>query len=138
LFNIVKELTGNGKKVILPDNSSDESLTQDFSDFFLQKIAKIREDLDHFDIYIPQYDNSHTFTTFGEVSESTVRSLLKTSKPATCALDPNATSIIKEYDDLFTPIITRIINLSLLSSTFANDWKDAIVIPIIKKSFLGQ
>jgi exonuclease III len=63
LFNVVKELTGNGKKVILPDTNSLESLAQDFCDFFIQKIAKIREDMDQCEIYIPQNETNHTFST---------------------------------------------------------------------------
>ena len=43
------------------------------------------------------------------------------------------TSLLFEVIDVLLPVITKIINLSLESSVFADDWKEALVLPSLKK-----
>ena len=37
----------------MPPAESDQLLAEEFADFFIDKINKIQEDLDHFDLYQP-------------------------------------------------------------------------------------
>ena len=138
LFNIVKDLTGHKNTLVLPDTIPPETLAQDLADFFVKKITDIRTELDVFETFIPDQICESSFTSFVEVPESTITTILKSSKSATCTLDPIPTEFLKEFDSLFVPILTRIVNLSLLSATFASDWKDAIVLPTIKKASLDK
>ena len=58
------------------------------------------------------------------------------SKPTTCPSDPISSKLIKEFVITLLPLITRIVNLSLLSGTFATAWKTAVVRPLLKKKGL--
>ena len=48
-------------------------------------------------------------------------------------LDPMPTSLVVDFIDVLLPIITKMINLSLESDLFADDWKCALVLPLLKK-----
>ena len=53
-----------------------------------------------------------------------------------CSLDPLPTSVALDYVDILLPVITKIINLSLVSGQFAKEWKCALINPLLKKSGL--
>ena len=53
-----------------------------------------------------------------------------------CELDCLPTHILKDYIDSFIPILTKIVNLSLDRGVFSEDWKTAILRPLLKKSGL--
>ena len=47
-------------------------------------------------------------------------------------MDPIPTTVIKKCIDHLLPILVHIINASIINSVFPNDFKKAIVTPIIK------
>ena len=49
------------------------------------------------------------------------------------AHDPMPTKLVKQYIDELLPLITHIINCSLVSGTFPDEWKTALVFPLPKK-----
>jgi hypothetical protein len=138
LFNVVNQLTGKKKQTTLPDTTSNESLSEEFANFFLSKITDIRQELDQHDPYAPNNSCGTSFTQFKEVSQETIHKLLIAAKPASCDLDPLPSNIVKEFADIFSPVFTRIVNMSLAGSTFTEQWKDAIIIPLIKKISLDK
>jgi hypothetical protein len=44
------------------------------------------------------------------------------------------TSLVLKCQDILLPVITRMINLSLQSGVFCDEWKQALVQPQLKKS----
>ena len=50
-----------------------------------------------------------------------------------CTLDPMPTSPVIDCIYVLLPIITKMINLSLESGLFTDDWKCALVLPLLKK-----
>jgi len=60
------------------------------------------------------------------------------SKPTTCQLDPTPTPLLIEFLDQLLPTITHIINKSILSGTFPDSLKTAVIKPLLKKSNLDQ
>ena len=50
-----------------------------------------------------------------------------------CELDCLPTHILKDHIDSFIPILTKIVNLSLGRGVFSEDWKTAILRPLLKK-----
>lgn len=58
------------------------------------------------------------------------------SSKKSCILDPMPSSLIVQCIDELLPVITSILNLSLQSGYFAEQWKEALVHPLIKKSKL--
>ena len=72
------------------------------------------------------------FNAFTALSEDAVRQLIHDSSKKSCSLDPLPTSVTLDYVDVLLPVI-KIINLSLLSGQFAEEWKCALVNPLLKK-----
>ncbi len=54
----------------------------------------------------------------------------------TCALNPLPTSLLKQCMDALLPVLSLLVNLSLRYGEFPDDWKLAIILPLIKKSGL--
>ena len=50
-----------------------------------------------------------------------------------CQLDPVATSIVVQSLDILLPVITKLVNLSFETGQFVWIWKEALVLPYLKK-----
>ena len=51
LYKLVAKLTGNIKKNNLPDHASIDVISENLAGFFLNKIFKIRDNLEQYDVY---------------------------------------------------------------------------------------
>ena len=138
LYKVINHLTGRSPNQLLPDAVSNESLANTFNQFFYDKITKIRDSLDHFDSYMPPSTSVSTFNGFTAADPSVILKLITTSKPATCQSDPLPTKIIKQHPEIFTNVITKLVNASLATSTFALPSKNAIISPLLKKPKLDR
>ena len=58
-------------------------------------------------------------------------------QPKTCALDIILTSKLQELLGGCLPAITHLVNSSLDQGAFCEEWKEALVKPLIKKKSLG-
>ena len=120
----------------MPRGVSDEQLAQDFAMFFHNKVDTIRKQLENCALFLPPVLDVPVFSSFPELSSSDMQKIISHAKPATCDLDPIPSSIGKKYSDMFTPVITKIVNTSLNTGEFADRWKKAIVKPLLKKPSL--
>ena len=67
------KLTGNIKKNNLPDHASSDVISEDLAGFFLNKILKIRDNLEMYELYTYQYLQVHfPMASFKEVDEMCV------------------------------------------------------------------
>lgn len=137
LFKLIKHLTGTEGENPMPDNRTDEQLAEDFADYFIGKIQKIRDNLDHF----PEYEESMHQTesnikNFKPLSEAEVRKIINSMATKSCENDCIGTKLLKEILDHVLPNIVNIINLSLKQGIFVTHWKSAIVRPLLKKAGL--
>ena len=62
-----------------------------------------------------------------------MQKLITRAPSKSCASDPLPTSIVKQCVDELSPAILSIINLCLESGEFPEEWKGALVKPMIKK-----
>ena len=62
-----------------------------------------------------------------------MRKLIESSAKKSCKLDPMPTPLVVNCIDSLLPVITNIINLSLSTGFFPDEWKCAIVNPLLKK-----
>ena len=75
---------------------------------------------------------------FERASEDEIKKLIWSSSSKSCDLDPIPTSVLKNcFDILITPI-THIINISMETSTFPQNFKEAHVRPLLKKTSLPK
>ncbi len=135
LFRVIDDLFKKERNCHYPKCQSMDILAEEFSQFFIGKIEKIRNRLDSIDM---QCDYSEVvcesrFDSFRQLSENDVRRLIQKSPTKTCDLDPLPTDLVKQCLDLLLPTITRIMNLSLSGGCFPSQFLCAIVLPLLKK-----
>ncbi len=70
------------------------------------------------------------------MSEETVRQIIKDSSSKSYSHDPLFTWRLKQCLDTHLPVITEIVNLSLLAATFPDNFKEAILTLLIQKVFM--
>ncbi len=136
LFSIIQELASVKRNNPLPDHDSVQVLADQFGNFFINKIEDIRAEIDSQTCTYQPSDCVQpdvTFSTFKPLSQEDVRKLVMKSKSTTCDLDPIPTALLKECLDVILPVLTKMVNLSLQTGVFPNEWKLALVIPLIKK-----
>ena len=59
-------------------------------------------------------------------------------KSKSCELDPLPTKFLKSHIDIFIKLLTRLVNMSLITGTFPDKWKLAILRPLIKGTPAGR
>ena len=137
LFSIIQELSSTKKDSPLPDHDSIQQLANSFGEFFINKIQDIRDQIDIQPCVFqppPVTQNpKDIFSSFSPLSEAEVKRLIFKSKSTSCALDPIPTELLKECVAVILPLLTKMVNLSLQTGTFPDEWKLALVVPLIKK-----
>ena len=137
LYKLVSELVGSKSENPMPPNRTDKELSEDFADFFMNKITKIRDSLNDHPCYTPcESEDIPALENFKELSEEEVKTIIKSMATKSCESDSLPTNILKEGIDIILPIVTKIVNTSLKTGEFANVWKSAIVRPLLKKTNL--
>lgn len=139
LWNSLNSVLHREKTSILPDDSSDLSLSSKFGTYFIDKIKKIRAVFPTSNIPCSGPQNApELFSTFEEVSSEEVLKILNRSPTKSCSLDPWPTFLVKECADILIQPLTQLINLSLSAGVFPDKFKSAVVTPLIKKPTLDK
>ena len=140
LFSAAKKLLNLGdNRAMYPPVDDNIKLANQLGTFFIQKIPTICSKLNNMVQGLPSLPDDHTQVSppplikFTPVTEEKVRELINSSAKKTFNLDPMPTSLVIDCIDVLLPIITKMINLSLESGLFADDWKCALVLPLLKK-----
>ena len=138
MFTIANELLGKKREHTYPDDLSDSEISTKFSNFFVDKIKRIRSDLDNAsDITCSEFSNNVTvqssLSTFASVSSEEMRLIIKQLPNKSSSLDPIPTWLLKECVEELLPIITTFVNRSMQEGTVPKALKHALVTPILKK-----
>ena len=140
LYRTVKYYLDDDSCRLLPTCENDETLANVFTNFFLQKIVKIREDIDNdssIDISLRSthhtpYIGSNQFSSFNLLAQDDIVRLVN---EMACKLnndDPILLSYLKQHVSYFAPALEYIVNMSLQSGVFPDLLKHGNVSPIIK------
>ena len=141
MFKLVKQLTESDTSCVKPSAESDNQLADKFSEFFIAKIAKIRQNLIHqrtnesVNAYSPPSLVSN-LSSFCPATEEEVEKIILSASKSSCKLDPVPTSLIRSVLPALLPVITMIVNTSLSTGSFPSDLKSALVKPLLKKASL--
>ncbi len=123
----------------LPYHDSFKELTNRFVEFVDDKITKIRCDLEEIHSQqqtpslIDQSVTEASFSQFELLMEDKIVRLIKISASKWCDFDPFPTPLLKECLTVLFPVITKIVNLSLSTSTMSENMKEAPLLPLLKK-----
>ena len=136
LFAASNRLLDRGSADCFPPTIDRAQFAEDFGKFFVRKIVNIRSR-----IYCHGAVNCHKpdiegiessfvhLTEFKMLTEQDVKSLMQHSSLKSCALDPMPSTLVSRCDVLL-PVLTRLINMS---GQFPVAWKEALVLPLLKK-----
>ena len=108
----------------------------DFSNFFVDKIGKIRKNFQNSSEGEKCDTTSKTtacFTQFEVLSEYEVANLINKASSKSCSLDPIPTCLVNKCVPDLLPSITNIINMSLQGGVMPVLFKQAVVTSILKK-----
>ena len=139
LFSATKRLLGRENEIEYPKFNDRAVLADKFSDYFVQKIDIIQTKLDNMASTAPPHIASEnvpdvpSISQFTLLSESEVQKLIEATPKKSCMLDPIPTPLVIGCIDILLPVITKIINISLKTGQFADQWKCALVHPLLKK-----
>ncbi len=144
VFQVVNSLLNNQANS-LPAHDSAKNLADKFAQFFVSKIERIRKDLND-DSQRPcasKFPDSCAesctpLAHFREVSQEEIRKLIIKSSNATCSLDIHPTWLVKHHLDHHLPVITQVVNLSLMDGIFPTAAHQAIIKPLLKKASLDK
>ena len=112
-------------------------LSEDFATYFLDKIEKIRQRFKGIEQYQPSELEIPQLVKFALVTTSRLGQIIRQMPSKTCQLDDVPTAKLQEILEGCLPSITHIVNSSLGQEKFCEDWKEAIVKPLIKKKEIG-
>ena len=124
---------GNNTENPMPKAKSGEELAQQFADFFLEKIQKIRRMFQDITPLQTQESDIPKIRSFSPMTESQVKKIIMEMQSKLCELDPIPTTLLKEVLHIVLPTTTKIANLSLCQGEFCSAWKTATVHPLLKK-----
>ena len=101
------------------NDASDFENANNFSEFFTDKINKIRSCLDSVKPPAPDFCtfSGITLSTFDPCNEDEIKKIILDSLTKHCDLDPIPTALLKNSLPELLPYITYVINDSLLSGT---------------------
>ena len=144
LYKITNNLLQKEIDPPLPTHESVDKLCDQFANFFQEKIAKIRQNLELggncdsvADYSGPVRQNIlPELSSFRPATEDEVSKLISKSNSSTCSLDPLPTSLVKECKECLLPVITNLVNISLSTSEMSTELKEALVKPLLKKASL--
>ncbi|XP_078374323.1 uncharacterized protein LOC144657833 [Oculina patagonica] len=139
LFRASKRLLNFHVDRALPPHTDARMLANEMGEYFVHKITAIRSELDAdasgATSLATSASSCNEFSEFTPLSEESVRRIAA-SCAKSCALDPLPSSILTFCLDELLPVLRKIVNLSLESDVFAEDWKNALVHPLLKKAGL--
>ena len=139
LFKVANELLDKNRERILPSHSSSKELANDFNQFFIDKVTKIRNSIPNLENevlyhrpFVGEPMDSFRPTTLEEVNEIIKESGIKTSVE-----DPIPAKVLKSTFDVIGPFITDLINKSLSEGSM-DGAKSSVIEPLLKKSNLDS
>ena len=141
LWNTINKLLHRIAKPSFPSSFNLNSLPKSFATFFSEKIHKLRSSIlsgtTPSSPHLPPAFKPPKLSFFHPATIAEVSALLSRSPDTSCDLDPIPTSLLKQCISVL-PTITNIINLSLSTGVFPDQFKNCSVHPILKKNNLDK
>ena len=122
-------------------------LANDVGEFFVRKVEHISQDTDSICLssadrnLVPPDGEASDITdevlrSCGNLSERNVCELIRASAKKSCLLDPFPTNVVCDSLNVLLPVITNMVNASLSTGHFPDNWKEAIINPLFKRALL--
>ena len=139
-FVLLNSVMGRTLDPVMPSTSSDDELASRFSNFFSEKITRIRSETDaavvnrEFSVDFPlHFTRSLTFSHFRLVTEADVLRYMRETRRTCCSLDLINVSKLGEAYESAAPAVGAIINSFFDEGHFVASEKRCLIWPYIKK-----
>ena len=117
LYKFVSNIIGTTKTNPMQMVSSDEQLANEFAEFFIGKINKIRDHLDNHEKYTPySLTIVPSLEEFEPLQEIEVIKIVKAMATTSCEVDVLPTTILKDNLDHLIGLLRKLVNTSLRES----------------------
>ena len=141
IFAICDNLLGRNQDLPLPPGFTNEELAKCFNNFFISKIAKIRDTLAANQDQLLPLPVLHQrvvpcMNSFRVLSEDEISVIVRKSPTKSCKADLIPTALLKEILPNITHLLRAVVSKSLQTCTFPDDLKEALVKPHLKKTNL--
>ncbi len=119
-----------------------DSKCNEFASFFSEKISNIRKEIGTSSCntevtQIRQESQKEvTMSVFKKIDSKILEEIVQHLKSSTCYLDTLPTSFFKSVLNCLEADLLEVVNTSLLSGTFPNSLKTAVVKPLLKSAIL--
>ena len=120
MYKMVNTLMGTYSDNPLPNHTSDKDLAEEFADFFMDKIQKIRDNLTENPIYEPTKKITSRLTEFRPFDQTEVKKIILSMKSKSCELDALPTRLLKECIEDILPTTANLVNISMWDGFFAS------------------
>ena len=135
LFSGINRLLDNEQEEILPESESNTELANRFLKYFTEKIEKIRStfptDAPILNVKMPP--PAGKLRSFRPATEEEIREIVVEYEMKCSPEDPVPASLLKRADlDIFVPIWTKLVNLSLEEGSM-ECLKNGVLVPLIKQ-----
>lgn len=142
LFKITNNLLDKDKQSVLPYSENPEHLANQFNNFFIEKIEKIRNNVvksekPHTEKPVIMCCNFPTLCLFKCVSATDIQKKIQSTKIKTSQRDPIPAFLLKSSIEHILPTLVHLVNTSLATGSMEG-LKESVVTPILKKSGLDQ
>ncbi len=142
LFATVERLTNPPSQI--PSEMLSDSKCNEFASFFSEKISNIRKEIGTSSCNTEvtqirqQSQKEVTMSVFKTIDSKILEEIVQHLKSSTCYLDTLPTSFFKSVLNCLEADLLEVVNTSLLSGTFPNSLKTAVVKPLLKKRNLDN
>ena len=131
-YKTITEITSQKKKNPLPESTTDQQLAKDFETFFFNKIQNIRKLFKGMHKYTPKPNNTPHLEGFLTLTDVEIYKTILGMPSKSCKLNILPTTFLKKVLKHCLPSIAKIVNISLVTGEFCDEWKSAVVWPLIK------
>ena len=138
LFRATKKLLCETNELFSPDYHDKVALANDIGRFFVRKFERIRCDIDALPDDLMLVNSTQLFSDFQPLKKEDVQAdSFRNQTRSLARLTGCRHPLVVKCLDVLLPVITRIINLSLASGQFSDEWKEALVSPSLKSAGLS-
>ena len=120
----------------VPTADTDDHTADEFAAFFSDKVEAVRTSTAATPLYDVPYRHTPTFAEWSAVTSEEVEKLIGAALNKTCQLDPAPTWLVKDMRRLLSPFISLLFSKSLTTGCFPQEFKEAVVRPLLKKTGL--
>ena len=138
LFSVANNLLDRGKTRTLPEHTDALKLANDFNEFYINKIEKLRKSIPpchgRGQIEIPEF-KGRKLSIFKPTTETEVKEIIKDFGIKTSPEDPIPADILKKVIEVAIPCLTQLVNKSLSEGSMEGV-KSSVLDPLLKKAGL--